>query len=207
MEEAALLAAAHDLLIQTHISENPSEADAVLAVHSYGGDYLGIYEATGLVTRRTLLAHAIHLSPAEWDRIAAKEARIAHCPDSNFFLGSGRMRLVEASRRGIEVGLGSDVAAGRSFNMRRAMAYAYDNALTLGHPIAPEALLTMATLGGARALGLDAVTGSLEPGKDADFIALHLPEHVESKAQIVGQIAFGEEGAVEQVYVRGRRVV
>jgi guanine deaminase len=206
MEDAARLAAEHDLLIQTHISENPAEGAEVLSVHPYGGDYLGIYEVTGLVTSRTLLAHAIHLSPAEWDRVAARGARIAHCPDSNFFLGSGRMRLLEASQRGIKVGLGSDVAAGRSFSLRRAMAYAYDNALTLGHPLSPEALLTMATLGGARALGLDAAIGSLEVGKDADFIALHLPAHVESQAQILGQIAFGEEGAVERVFVRGRKV-
>lgn len=204
MEDAARLAAAHDLVIQTHIAENLAEGVAVLSAHPYGGDYLGIYEAAGLVTRRTLLAHAIHLSPAEWDRIAAREASVAHCPDSNFFLGSGRMQLSEALRRGVKVGLGSDVAAGRSFNLRRAMAYAYDNALTLGQRLDPEALLTMATLGGARALGLSAATGSLEVGKDADFIALRLPAHVESKAQILGQIAFGEEGAVERVLVRGR---
>jgi guanine deaminase len=206
LEDAARLAAAHDLLIQTHLSENQAEGEAVLELHPGASDYLGIYEASGLLTRRTLFAHAIHLSPSEWDRIAAGEAGIAHCPDSNFFLGSGRMRLFEADKRGVKVGLGSDVAGGRSFNIRRAMAYAYDNALALGHPKGPDALLTMATLGGARALGLGAAVGSLEAGKEADFIALRLPEYVETREQILGQIAFGDEGVVERVFVRGRGV-
>jgi guanine deaminase len=206
LEDAARIAAAHDLVIQTHLSENRAEGEAVLDLHPYGGDYLGIYEAAGLLTGRSLFAHAIHLSPSEWDRIAAAEASIAHCPDSNFFLASGRMRLFEAEARGVKVGLGSDVAGGRSFNMRRAMACAYDNALSLGHPVGPEALLTMATLGGARALGLGAATGSLEVGKEADFIALRLPDYVEAREQILGQIAFGDEGLVERVFVRGRAV-
>ncbi len=175
MEGAARIAKDHDLLIQTHIAENPAEGEAVLAAHPWGGDYLGIYEKVGLLGPRTLLAHAIHLSASEWDRAAELGVSIAHCPDSNFFLGSGRMRLHEAESRGVAVGLGSDVAAGRSFDLRRAMAHAYDNALALGVSVAPARLLRLATLGGAAALGLAAETGSLEAGKSADFIAVSLP--------------------------------
>ncbi len=206
MEGAARLAKDHDLLVQTHIAENPAEGVAVLAAHPWGGDYLGIYEQTGLLGPRTVLAHAIHLSTREWDRVAALGVSIAHCPDSNFFLGSGRMRLDEATSRAIAVGLGSDVAAGRSFDMRRAMAHAYDNALALGSGLAPGRLLTLATLGGATALGLAAETGSLEPGKSADFIAVSLPAYVETEAAILGQLAFGDSGRVERVFVRGERV-
>ena len=174
MEGAARLAESHRLLVQTHIAENPIEGRAVLALHPWGDDYLGVYEKVGLLDGRALLAHAIHLSSREWDRVAVHQTAIAHCPDSNFFLGSGRMRLAEARSRGVTVGLGSDVAGGRSFDMRRAMASAYDNALAVEHRISPDELLTMATLEGARALGLGAVTGSLEVGKEADFIALRL---------------------------------
>ncbi|MEO7327255.1 MAG: amidohydrolase family protein, partial [Minicystis sp.] len=204
LEGAARLAAGYRLLMQTHIAENPAEGEAVLTAHPWGEDYLGVYEKTGLLESRALLAHAIHLSPREWDRIALHKAAIAHCPDSNFFLGSGRMRLAEARSRGITVGLGSDVAAGRSFDLRRAMASAYDNALCVEQPVTAEELLAMATLEGARALGLDAVTGSLEPGKEADFIALRLPTYLEAREAILGELAFGDAGRVERVFVRGR---
>ena len=206
LEGAARIARAHGLLIQTHIAENPAEGVAVLEAHPWARDYLGVYEETGLIGPRTLLAHAIHLSPSEWDRAAAAGAAVAHCPDSNFFLGSGRMRLVEARDRGIRVGLGSDVAAGRSFDMRRAMAHAYDNALCLGERMTPAALLRLATLGGAEALGLDGVTGSLEAGKEADFVALRLPEYATDEEAILGLIAFADVGRVERVFVRGRAV-
>jgi guanine deaminase len=206
MEGAARLARDHDLLIQTHIAENAAEGEAVLAMHPWGGDYLGIYEKTGLLGPRTLLAHSIHLSASEWERAAALGVSVAHCPDSNFFLGSGRMRLAEATSRGVRVGLGSDVAAGRSFDMRRAMAHCYDNALAVGVGVTPARLLTLATLGGAEALGLGAETGSLEAGKAADFIAVSLPEYAATEAEILGQLAFGDSGRVERVFVRGERV-
>ena len=116
------------------------------------------------------------------------------------------MRLGEATSRGVRVGLGSDVAAARSFDLRRAMAYCYDNALAIGAAVAPARLLTLATLGGAEALGLGAETGSLEPGKAADFIAVSLPEHAATEGEILGQLAFGDRGRVERVFVRGERV-
>ena len=206
LEGAARVARDHDLLIQTHVAENAAEGAAVLEMHPWGGDYLGIYEKTGLLGPRTLLAHAIHLSASEWDRTAERGAAIAHCPDSNFFLGSGRMRLAEPTSRGVRVGLGSDVAAGRSFDLRRAMAHCYDNALAIDAAVTPARLLTLATLGGATALGLGAETGSLEAGKAADFIAVSLPEYVTTEAAILGQLAFGDSGRVERVFVRGERV-
>ena len=206
MEDAARFAKDGGLLVQTHLSEHPAEGAAVLAEHPFGGDYLGVYEAVGLLQERTLFAHAIHLSPSEWDRLAARGARIAHCPDSNFFLGSGRMSLADAGARCVAVGLGSDVAAGRSFDLRSAMAYAYDNALCLGHRVSAGELFTMATLGGARALGLDGVVGSLEPGKEADFVAMALPAHVARPDEVLAQIAFAGSARVVSAFVRGERL-
>src|SRR5262249_58191859 len=105
--------------------------------------------------------HAIHLSPDEWDRVAERGSRIAHCPDSNFFLGSGRMRIADARRRRVPVALGTDVAAGRSFSVPRSMAYAYDTSLSVGAPIPPPDLFATGTLGGAEALALDDVIATL----------------------------------------------
>src|SRR6185437_10732222 len=185
------------------LAEQPDEADAVLAAHPIADDYLGVYQAVGLLGPRTIFAHAIHLSSSAWDRIAGAGASIAHCPDSNFFLGSGRMSLADVRSRHVRVGLGSDVAAGRSFDMRRAMAYAYDNALCLGERPSAGELFTLATLGGAAALHLDTEIGTLEPGKAADFVALELPAHATGQADVLAQIAFADAGRVTRAFVRG----
>jgi guanine deaminase len=206
MEDAARFAQQNGLLVQTHLSEHPAEGAAVLAEHPFAADYLDVYERMGLLGGRTLLAHSIHLSPSEWDRIAARGAAIAHCPDSNFFLGSGRMDLGAAQRRAVTVGLGSDVAAGRSFDVRRAMAHAYDNALCLGQRLPAEELLRMATLGGAKALGLGEVTGSLEAGKEADFLALVLPAPAETASDVLAQVVFADRVRLTRAFVRGERV-
>lgn len=207
LQAAAQLAADHRLLIQSHVSENPSEGEATLQAHPYAADYLDVYDQVGLLTDRTVLAHAIHLSPREWDRLAEAGARVVHCPDSNFFLGSGRMPLGEARARGVPLGLGSDVGAGRSFDMRRAMSSAFDSALSTGTRLAPDDLLRAATLGAAEALGLAASIGSLEPGKEADFIVMALPDHVRTEAEVIAQITFASDTAtVQRAYVRGAQV-
>lgn len=207
MEDAARLAADHGLMIQTHIAENRAEDREALVAHPYASDYLDVYDKVGLLTGRTLLAHAIHLSASEWDRVMARGARVVHCPDSNFFLGSGQMRVAEARSRGIPVALGTDVAAGRSFDLRRTMASAYDTAVCTGHRARASAIFAMATLGGAEALGLEGSIGTLEPGKDADFIALRLPEYIEGLPGVLAQIAFaGDLVWVERAFVRGRMV-
>lgn len=207
MEGAAALAKAHSLPIQTHISENISECKYALSLHPYASDYVDIYDRVGLLGERTLLAHSIHLSESEWDRVAARGARVVHCPDSNFFLGSGRMPLVEARRRGIGVALGTDVAAGRSFDLRRTMACMYDSALCAGHKLSPEEIFAAATLGGAEALGLGGVIGSLEPGHEADFIVVEMPAHLEGRARLLSELVFaGDDTRVQRAYVRGRLV-
>lgn len=207
LEAAGALARELDLLVQTHVSENVHEGEATLAAHPIASDYLGVYEAVGLVGPKTVFAHAIHFSEAEWDRVAASGARIAHCPDSNFFLGSGVMKLAEARRRGVPVALGSDVAAGRSFDIRRAIACAHDAALLAGAPVEDEVLFELATLGGARVLGLSRETGSLELGKDADFLVLDRPPYLTGREASLRLATFGADlGPVLRTYVRGRLV-
>jgi len=207
LSAAGALANELDLMVQTHIAENAREGEETLAAHPYARDYLGVYEAAGLLGPRTLLAHAIHLSSAEWDRLAASGARVAHCPDSNLFLNSGRMRLDQARKRGVAVGLASDVAAGRSFDLRRATAYAYDNAQLAGFQVTPEVLFELATLGGAKALGLSDSVGSLEQGKQADFAVLERPPYEDGIKGALRAATLGSALApVVSTYIRGRRV-
>ncbi len=207
LEGAAALARELDLPIQTHIAENPREGIETLAVHSFASDYLGVYEAAGLLGPRTVLAHAIHLSDSEWDRVASAGAAIAHCPDSNYFLGSGRFDLSKARARGVRVGLASDVAAGRTFDLRAAVSYAFDTAREVRAPIDAQELFARATLLGADAIGLGEVTGSLERGKQADFVALtpHVP--IADAPTALRLATFGAALApVTRTYVAGRLV-
>lgn len=170
MRGAAALAHKYDLLIQTHISENPAEIAAVGDMFPDRRDYLDVYAHHGLCGRHALFAHCIHLSDDAWDRLAAVDAAISHCPDSNFFLGSGCMPIAKPIERGIRMGLGTDVGAGRTFSLRRVAASAYDTGLMTGHPLTSEALLWYATRGGGDALRLP--FGRLEVGAPADLVAL-----------------------------------
>ena len=114
----------------------------------------------------------------------------------------------EAEQRGMTIALGSDIGAGRSFSMRRAMASAYDNALCLGRPVTLEQLLAWATLGGARALGLGSWIGSLEKGKEADVVVVPMSGRAQSQAEVLAELVFDcDDVQVEACYVRGRSLL
>jgi len=202
---AGELAARHALPVQTHIAENLDEIAATAATFPEAADYLDVYDGHGLCGPRSLFAHCIHLNDDAWDRMAARGAAVAHCPDSNFFLGSGCMQLHAPTSRGVRVGLGTDVGAGRSFSLRQVMAAAYDAALAVGAPVRPEALLWHATRGGALAMGLGEVVGCLAPGFEADVVALDVPDYVHGEAALLDAIAFRRDaGPVRATLVRGR---
>jgi guanine deaminase len=200
---AADFASRHGLLVQTHISENRDEIRATAAVFPEHEDYLAVYEHYGLVGARTILAHCIWLSNAEWDRVAARDAAVAHCPDSNFFLGSGCMPLRAALDRGVRVGLGTDVGAGRTFSVRRVAAAAHDAALVRGEGVTPQELLWLATRGGAIALGEGARLGCIAAGFEADLVAIDAPKG--ELERVVDALLFRHDaGPVRATVVRGR---
>ncbi|MFP2906045.1 amidohydrolase family protein, partial [Pyxidicoccus sp. 3LFB2] len=206
MRGAARLAERHGLWMQTHLSENPEELRATAAAFPTAKDYLGVYEDHGLVGSRSLFAHCIHLSEGEWERMAHRNVAVAHCPDSNFFLGSGCMPLRKATERGLRVGLGTDMGAGRTFSLRRVAASAYDAALVVQSPVTPEELLWRATAGGALALGLERV-GRIAPGYEADLVAVDVPGHVSAEAALIDALLFRRDsGPVRATYVRGRQL-
>jgi len=207
LRTAAAFATEHALLVQTHISENLDEVWATRAAFPGSRDYLGVYEDHGLVGPRTILAHCIHLSDDEWARVRDQDVAVAHCPDSNFFLGSGQMPLRRVLELGIRVGLGTDVGAGRTFSMRRVAAAAYDAALVRGEPVPPEELLWLATRGGAVALGLGDRLGCLAPGFSADLVAVDLPPGQHEGAALLDALLFRHDaGPVRAAMVAGRLI-
>ena len=180
LRESAALAAQHGAYWQTHLSEDAAEIAEVGRLFPEARDYLDVYDRAGALGARTILAHAIHLSPREIGRLVDSGARVAHCPASNLFLSSGMMPLAAYRAAGMIVGLASDVAAGPEvsiFTVMRAAAVTQRVLELTGRADGAEAgrpldWLRLGTLEGARALGLDGAIGSLEVGKEADVIAV-----------------------------------
>ncbi|KAF8679722.1 Guanine deaminase [Rhizoctonia solani] len=109
------------LAIQTHISENLGEIDITLKLFPKASTYTDVYKRAGLLTDRTILAHAVHLSNDEMEEIKSCGSGISHCPTSNFYLNSGVARVGEMLDRGLKVGLGTDCSGGFSPSMLTAV--------------------------------------------------------------------------------------
>jgi 5-methylthioadenosine/S-adenosylhomocysteine deaminase len=127
-----------------------------------------------------IAVHAVHLEPAEIELLAREGCHIAHCPTSNMKLGSGIPPIAAAHARGVNFGLGTDGAASNNrldmFHEIRHAALLAKAATRDAEALNAHAVLTAATLGGAKALGLEMQIGSLLPGKMADLCAVRLDE-------------------------------
>ncbi len=167
-----LLAETPGVHFHTHLSENVEEVAAVRRLFPDCADYLSVYEKFGLATPRSVFAHGIHLSHAEWARLGKSAAAVAFCPTSNLFLGSGLFDLAAAGNAGVEVGLGTDVGGGTSLSLLQTMNEAYKVCQLKRHTVDAVTLFYLATLGAARALKLDDRIGNFAPGKEADFVLL-----------------------------------
>ena len=224
MRGAAELAGRFDAYLQTHLAENREEIEKVH--HHFMGacDYTQVYEKCGLLTPKTVLGHCIHLNPREIAAIAAARSTVAHCPSSNLFLGSGLIKLDQLMKAGIAVGLGSDVAAGPELNMWQVMRAAIDVQKARGayepnlRALRPSEAFYLATQGGANALGKSDLIGTLEAGKEADFIVVDLaalmpyPKNAGAVRDLSAEDALalcvyrGGPHAILETYVRGKCV-
>jgi guanine deaminase len=195
-------------MIQTHISENTDELVATAQLFPTSKDYLAVYEEYGLLTSKSLFAHCIYLNHREMHKIAEVGASISHCPDSNFFLGSGQMPLQQLKSLGMKIALGTDVGAGRTFSMSKACARAYDASRITKSQTSASELLWMATRGGAIAMGKGNQIGSFANGYEADLIAVRpANETWEDIYQLCDQLVFQEDHqGVQEVWIKGRKV-
>jgi guanine deaminase len=212
---AGELAAAHpDVMIHTHLSENLEEIRTVGELFPDARDYLDIYQRHGLVGARSVFAHCVHSSRVELDRIRMAGAAVAFCPSSNLLLGSGLFDLLAARACGTSVGLGTDIGAGGSFSLMHMMGEAYKVGQLRGAPLDPLHAFYIATLGGAKALKLDDRIGSLEPGKEADFLVLdpaatpllaRRTAAAKSPAELISALSLlGDQRSFARTYVAGR---
>jgi guanine deaminase len=204
-----------DAWVHSHISENPNEVRWVQELFPEA-EYADVYDRYGLLGERTVLAHGVWLTAEELDLLARRGTRIAHCPNSNLFLGSGLFPLHRVLQSGVVVGLGSDIGAGTTPSLFNAMADAYKVQQVQNVSLSPFHLWYLATLGGANALSLANETGSLEPGKSADFLVLDLKatpllamrtERASSLEDLLaGLIFMGDDRAVQRSFIQGRSV-
>jgi guanine deaminase len=169
---ARLLDEYPDVRMQTHIAENHAEIRLVAELYPDSRDYLGVYEDFGLVRPGALFGHCIHFDASAWSRFAAAGAVAVHCPTSNLFLGSGLFNIGAARGVAARVALATDVGGGTSFSMLQTLNEAYKVAQMGGHPFTSLDGFYLATLGGAKSLGLDSKIGNFDAGKEADVIAL-----------------------------------
>ncbi|MDH5264473.1 MAG: TRZ/ATZ family hydrolase [Betaproteobacteria bacterium] len=172
----ATLAEEIDAPVHTHLHETADEIAQGLAQH--GMRPLERLRRLGLVGPRLIAVHAVHLEEAEIDLLAREGASIAHCPSSNLKLASGIAPVAACRAKGITVGLGTDGAASNNrldiLGEMRTAALLAKGASGDASVLGAHEALRMATLDGARALGLDGRIGSLVPGKLADIAAIEL---------------------------------
>jgi guanine deaminase len=172
-----LMSEYQDVRLQTHINENTAEIAALPRLFPWAADYLAIYERYRLSGTRSVMAHNVHATPSEVDRLADAGTAVAHCPGSNAALGSGYFPLRRHVDAGITCALGTDVGGGLGFGMLKEGLQAYLMQRLAPDPKVLDAarLLYMTTRAGAEALGLEAEIGDFQPGKAADFVYLQPP--------------------------------
>ncbi len=202
-----------DVWLQTHMSENLDEIRWLKSVHPDTRDYLDTYERNGLSTERSIFAHCIHLSDDEISRLADHGGRVAFCPTSNLFLGSGFIPIVKLKAAGIPLSIASDVGGGTSLSMLTTLAEAYKVCQMQAYSLHPYEAFYMVTLGNARATHLDKYIGNFEVGKEADFVILDpaptpiMERRLNQSATIAEQLfiymILGDDRSIERTYCHG----
>jgi 5-methylthioadenosine/S-adenosylhomocysteine deaminase len=177
----------------------------------YGKTSIRLLADSGLLGPRTCLAHCVWLEPHDVDLQAGSGAHVVHCPSCNLKLGSGIAPVADYLARGVDVALGADgAAANNRLDAWQEMRLAALLAALRGGPGILPALraFEMATLGGARALGLAHQIGSIEPGKQADLVVLDLHRpHAAGPDDAYTQLVYSAGAADVRAVVVGGRVL
>jgi len=204
--------------LQTHINESTGEIAELTKLFPWARDYLAVYERYALSGPRSVMAHNVHATDSELERLAAAGTSIAHCPGSNAMLGSGLFPFRRHVAAGVKCALGTDVGGGVGFGMLKEalQAYLMQRLMPDGLPLDAGGLLYLCTRAGADALGLAEEIGDFSSGKAADFVYLRPVEggllesvirHADSSEQVLASLfpMAGPEN-VRQVRVAGEVV-
>lgn len=205
-----------DLFIQTHLSENREEIRYTCELYPEAKDYTDIYARYGLLGKKTLLGHAIHLSEREMDVLSETGSIAVHCPTSNLFIGSGLFPLRPLTRREkpVRISVATDIGGGSSYSMLKTMDEAYKIQQILGERLNPLESFHLMTRGNAEALSMEADIGTLDLGSVADLVVLDAASTPAMKLRLetVTTLAeelfllqtMGDDRAVVETYVAGK---
>lgn len=217
MEMAGALVREHpDCHVQSHLSENLAEIRWAEELFPQALDYTDVYARYGILGRKTLMGHCIHLSDREADAMSEMGTVAVFCPTSNLFLGSGLFDYQRFRRRAkpLRVATATDVGGGTSYSMLRTMDEGYKVIALQGEKLNPLASFWQLTRGNAEALSIADRIGTLSPGSDADVVVLDARatsamrlrmETVETLAEELFLLqTLGDDRAIREVYVAGR---
>ena len=200
-----------DMGITMHLAE--VEADKIFLNEKYGLSPVYYAESVGLLGPKTVLVHMVWLARADIDKLAETRTSVSHNPSSNSKLASGICKVPQMLASGVNVALGCDGGpSNNDYDLVREMKLAaiIHKAVTNNPLIVPaETVLEMATINGARALGLEQEIGSLEAGKKADLVVIDLNRlHTTPSPNPISSLVYAATGAeVDTVVIDGRIVV
>lgn len=174
LKQAQAIAEKYDVLISTHVSEMDYEMDYFRK--EYDMTPVEFLDSIGLLTDRLLAVHCIHATESDVKLFKEKGVRVSHCVGSNTKAGKGIMPLKEMLAQGVTVSLGTDGASsGNTIDLITQLGMVTRAHKTANHDrgsYTAKEILAMATIGGAKALGTDSITGSIEVGKKADLVLI-----------------------------------
>ncbi len=195
---------------QTHLSESREEVDIIRG--RFGKSPVEYLDSIGVLDEKTIAVHCNWMEESELDRLAALGVKVSHNPESNLKLASGMAPVPKMLRRGIAVGLGTDgCASNNDLDLFGEIATAAKiHKLMEMDPTAMDAstVLRMATIEGARVLGLEEEIGSVEPGKQADLILLDLDKpHFTPLYNLCSHLVYAARGSDVTTSVIAGKVV
>ncbi|QIA20588.1 guanine deaminase [Mesorhizobium sp. AA22] len=205
-----------DLHMQTHLSENHAEIAFTLQLYPQARDYTDVYEHYGLLGRKSLFGHCIHLSEREADALSDTGSVAVFCPTSNLFLGSGLFdyQRYRTRDKALRIAAATDVGGGTNYSMLRTMDEGYKVVALNGEKLNPFQSFWQLTRGNAEALSVVEKVGTLDQGSDADIIVLDARATPAMRlrretADTLAEELFllqtqGDDRAVREVYVAGR---
>jgi guanine deaminase len=208
-----LVRAYPDAYLQTHVNESLGEIAFAKELFPNLPDYVGIYEHYGLLGPKTLLGHCIHMTDREIGVLYETGAVAVFCPTSNLFIGSGLFDRDRMRAGNARIAVATDIGGGTSYSMLRTLDEGYKVLQLKGQRLSPIESFYMMTLGNARALSLEHVIGTLEPGSDADIVVLdaravpHMALKMEQVETLSEELFLlqtcGDDRVVAQTYIAG----
>ena len=202
----------------THINENHDEIATVKRLFPWARDYLETYERYNLIGPRSLLAHNLHASNSELERLSSAGSSVAHCPCSNAAIGSGFFGLGRHLQHNVRVALGTDVGGGTGYGILKEalQAYSLQRLAPDGVTMTAAQMLYLSTLAGAEALGLGGTCGDFTLGKAFDAVWVkprvgdpleQVFQHADSSERMLSAaFALAGSESIAQVWIGGMSV-